>query len=225
MKRIITFYVCSLLVFSQACKTDDDADLKLVGSEYYPLTLNQESIFEIDSILYNDFTGRVDTIRLQRRELVERKNLDQEMREAFIIGIYERAAASLPWIKIREIRKVKTAIRLEITENNLVLLPLVFPITNDKTWNVNSLNTENKVEYAYDKAHQSFSLNMMLYDSTVTVNQMDEENLIERKFSEEIYAINRGLIQRTVIDLETKVNGEIVKGFEANTRLLSFKPF
>lgn len=212
------------LLFS-ACTEDDDAGVALssIGHEYFPLSINQESIFQVDSIKYDDFTGRTDTFRHQRRELVEELIVDEENREAFNVGVYTRANDTSNWGKVKLIRKTRTNRRLEVLEDNVVRIDLVFPISNGVEWNPNALNANTEGEYTFGDVNFSFTLDGVIYDSTITVEQVDEENLIERMFAEEKYASGRGLIYRRSIDVRTTVSGEIESGYDVSIRLISFK--
>ncbi|MBL4707382.1 MAG: hypothetical protein JKY48_02955 [Flavobacteriales bacterium] len=222
MKQIgVLFLLFTLLTL--ACK-DDDTTLpeEFVGLQYLPLKVGQESIYKIDSIIYNEFTGGVDTIRLQLRELVYESILDAEQRKAFEIGIYQRANDTLEWRLIRVIRKTRTASKYELLDNNQRTVPLIFPVSMDKKWDVNSLNATAEVEYLYKSVNESLLLNGVNYDSTLSVIQLDEENLIERQFAEEKYALGFGLIYRRDLNIETDFDNNILSGYDATVELISF---
>lgn len=212
-----------LALLTVACREDDTAPVQeFTGLQYLPLTVGQESIYQVDSVLYNEFTGRVDTIRLQLREKVAYSIIDAEQRTAFTIGIYQRANDTLAWRLIREIRKTRTEKRYELLDNNQTTVPLIFPISLGKEWDVNSLNTSNAVEYSYQSVNESLQINEVKYDSTLTVLQLDEENLIERRFAEEKYAIGFGLILRKDINVRTDFNNKIISGYDATVKLIDF---
>ena len=118
---------------------------------------------------------------------------------------------------------VKDKIRIEKQEDNVKTIPMVFPITKNKEWDGNLLNTDPSKEYSYNQIHQFFSLDSLTFDSTTTINQQDEENFIERFFTEEKYASGFGLVHRSDISLRTTFDGKIESGYEAKLQLIDFK--
>ncbi len=223
MKKII--YIGLFLLCCTSCEDEDTEPLSddFFYYQYFPLQLGQEHVFQIDSILYDDFSGSVDTLSHQRREVVERTFIDNENREAFIVGIYQRADSSASWSKKEEIYRVLTRVRLEENNNNERKILLVFPVRDDKRWNSNPLNLNDAEEYVYANVHQPLDLNATTYDSTLTINQRDEQNFIERFFSQEKYATQTGLIYRKDISLRTDLDGTIRSGYNATLQLIEFK--
>lgn len=225
MNRVVYIFVLFALLFSACSEDDEGTNMQLsTGQEYYPIYIGQESVFQIDSIQYDDFTGRVDTLRHQRRELVEEQLTDGENRLAYNVGVYTRANDTSNWRKVKVIRRTLTDRRLEVLEENVVRIDLVFPVADGVEWNPNALNANNEEEYVYANVNMPFQLNGSNYDSTITVQQEDRENLIERMFAEEKYARGMGLIYRRSIDVRTDfMSGEIESGFDVRIRLISFR--
>ena len=55
-----------------ACKKDEDVNETLFfGYQYIPIHEGDERFYQVDSIIYDDFTGLVDTVRFQLLEQVE----------------------------------------------------------------------------------------------------------------------------------------------------------
>lgn len=223
MKKI--FYIGLLLACNYSCEDEDTEPLSedFFFYQYFPLQVGQEHVYQIDSIIYDDFSGSVDTFRHQRREVVEGTFLDNEAREAYIIGIYRRLDSSFNWNKQEEIYRSGNSLRIEEFNNNLRKVRMVFPITERKSWDANAFNIEDKEEYTYTVIHQPLELNELFYDSTLTIVQRDEKNFIEEFFSEEKYATQFGLIYRKDIEIRTNFAGEIQSGYNASIQLIDFK--
>ena len=49
-----------------------------------------------------------------------------------------------------------TDYRYEVLDNNLITVPLVFPVTSGKRWNTNVLNTNAVKDYEYTTVNESF---------------------------------------------------------------------
>ena len=223
MKRIVLFF-CWISLLSACSEDDEGSDVLLfIGKEYVSLKVGQEAIYQIDSILYNEFTGRINVVSLQQREYISRTEMDAENRETFIVEIHTRAADSLPWHLNRITKRNLTGYRYEVLDNNVISVPLVFPIVIDKKWNANVLNTLITKEYKYKSVNEVFINDSMRYDSTVSVLQFEEENLIEKLYEKETYAADVGLIFREHNEIETEFNGDIRSGFKSEMKLISIK--
>jgi hypothetical protein len=123
----------------------------------------------------------------------------------------------------REVR-LRTELRYETQEENVRKIRLVFPVEKDRGWDANALNTAIEQEYLYKAVHEFFAIDQLQFDSTIHIIQQDEENLIERFFTEERYATGRGLIYRRDINLRTSFSGEIEKGYIYTKRLMRSTP-
>ncbi len=128
----------------------------------------------------------------------------------------------MPWQLNRITKRTLTDYRCELLDNNLVTVPLVFPIALRKRFNTNILNTKAVKYYKYTIVNEPFSNGNLLYDSTVRVLQFEEENLIEQILELETHASSVGLILRQHKDVETEFNSDIRSGFESEMRLISF---
>ena len=148
--------------------------------------------------------------------------IDGGNRETFIVEIYTRAADTLPWRINRITKRTLTDYRLEVLDNNLATVPLVFPIALRKRFNSNVLNTRAEKDYVYTSVNEPFSNGNLQYDSTISILQFEEENLIEQILEVETHATGVGLILRQHKDVETEFNGDIRSGFESEMRLISF---
>jgi len=225
MKRPFLFLLTCSFLF--ACSSDDDFDFSpesSLGSAYFPLKLGQEKIFRVDSVIYDDFSGSVDTNTFFRKEVLVDTFKSGSGEQVFIKRISFRASDSLPWILQKDLSLKKASRGVERQEDNILRLILTFPIAENISWDANVLNTLEETNYRYEMLFQPFDLNGVQFDSTVAVLQRDEENLIERFFTQEIYAPGRGLIYRKDVELDLELSGEIRKGFETSIRLLEFTP-
>ena len=75
--------------------------------------------------------------------------------------------------------------------------------------------------YSYEYYHQPLTLNMVNYDSTLSVLQIDENNFIEKLYGNEIYATGIGLIYKEEDELG-KRNGVVVKGLEYKMQAFAY---
>lgn len=206
-----------------SCSDDDSNSISngSIGYQYIPLKVGSELVYQIDSISYDEFTGTVDTTTFFLRELVEEEFNDIVGNTSFLIGIYKRNSDTLSWIKKSNISKKIVGRRYEKLENNTILIPLVFPLAENVSWDVNALNSAFSELYSFKNLHESLRVNGINYDSVLVVDQKEEQNLIERFLEEEKYAAQIGLIQKRKMAIQTELNGTIKNGTDVRMNLIS----
>lgn len=237
------------LFFQTACEETEVVDLDF-NYEFYPLDIGKYWIYDVDSIIY-DLSNTaivIDTNSYQVREEIVDTTRDNEQRLIYVIHHFERQAAGLPW----QITEVYTTIRTdemaERTEHNRRFIKLLFPAKIDQTWNGNRFfNTTENIEVAGETLEMfkgweykilsiddNTSFNGLNFESVMLVQQADDENLIERRFSQERYAKNVGLISRELHILDTQCGGNLAscsdltweekaeKGFILSMRLIEY---
>lgn len=201
-----------------ACKTDTLPELP--GYEaYFPLSEGRYWEYSVDTIHYRE-TVENDTqrwlVRLECGAVFE----DLEGLSTYPVSRYRRRTASDPWRYDNTWLMRKQEGRAEWVENNLRLIKLVFPLTESNTWqghaflsdleNIPVLESCNNFGFLYgwqyrtEGLHQPFNQDGWSFDSTVTVLQSGEQNLIEYNAGMEHYAIGVGLFRRDFYHLTTQ---------------------
>jgi hypothetical protein len=94
---------------------------------------------------------------------------------------------------------------LDKNEDDLHFIKLVFPIIEGKTWSGNkqiAAIDENEYlkdwVYVYQNVDKPFTIGAETFDSTLLVLQVDDENLIEKKYAYERYAKGVGMIAKEI---------------------------
>src|SRR4030067_3558016 len=72
-----------------SCKKDVSVNPDL-GYEYFPATVGKYVVYDVDSIVYNDFTGTTDTFKYQIKETIESIFLDNSNRQTLRIERYKK---------------------------------------------------------------------------------------------------------------------------------------
>ena len=68
-----------------------------LGYNYFPADIGVWVVYDVDSIVYNDFTDSVETYNYQIKEIVESAFIDGEGRETRRLERYIRLTDTLPW--------------------------------------------------------------------------------------------------------------------------------
>src|SRR5690606_7865171 len=143
-----------------------------------------------------------DTLHYQLKTVVGEVVTDNEGREAHKFMRYKRDTVSDPWQLSDVWMTIIADHRAELVEENQRIIKLVFAPTKDKLWNANAYNVYDDLECYYDEIHKEYTLNGHVMDSTVTVEQDDELNLIEYRRKYEVYAKEIGLVKKHFRDLK-----------------------
>lgn len=223
--RISSIYFLLLFPFFYACdKEDVESKATDFGYEYAGLQIGKSTIYRVDSIVYNDFTlpVSIDSFRYFVKQTIELEFADLEKRPSYKVLRYLKKDSLDNWNFDKAFSLHMTKNRMEKLEDNLLTIPLTFPVKENTYWNGNALNTLPYREYKYQDIDQGGNSLLQYFDSTLVVVQLEEENLLEKKYIAESYARGVGLIKREKILLQTSFQGEIESGTKVYYHLISY---
>lgn len=172
---------------------------------YYPLKVGQCLHYKVDSIVYNEFSSQIDTFSFYLKDTCTEA---QDGTYQFVQ--YRLHLPDSNWI-FRE-SKLKRLEKLYATElhDNVTETKMAFPVREGKSWKAFSYNSIAQQEYHYAAIHLSLNLGLLNFDSTLTVVQQNESNLISEKYSIENYASGIGLIYKEVKSLEKDIQTQAI---------------
>ena len=183
-----------------------------LGFEYFPTNIGNYIIYDVDSIVINDFTAKTDTFIYQLMEIQESEFKDNENRNSLRIERYKRPDSLSNWKLINICSACRNNKRAEKTENNIKTIKLTFPVRDGLKWNGNAYNNGDVWNYVYENTFITETINGVKFDSTISVLQKEEFNLIQSQYYLEKYAKHIGLIYKKVEDIKTEINGKIKGG-------------
>jgi hypothetical protein len=219
----ITFFCFAGILYS-SCKQDTLAPVD-VGYAYYPSNIGHWILYDVDSTYYDGFTHTVRNYTFKINEKVESSFYDNQNRLTQRLERYKQLSDSTSWfLKDVWISNI-TSTTAEKVEENIRFIKLVFPINSSQIWDGNALNSEGSMDYEYDNLFQPYTVNGVTYDSTVTVIENVDSNLISVKYMIEVYAKNVGLIFRRYKDVQKMpdpLHDSITSGIDYTYRIRSF---
>jgi hypothetical protein len=119
----------------------------------------------------------------------------------YTVETYRRRDSTTSWNYDRKWKVKRTATNLQLYEDDIDFVKLVFPPQQDETWNGNvyvpttaPYDVFQNWNYFYASVDQPYSINGLNFDHTLTVSEVDNENLIEKTLRKEVYAKGVGLI-------------------------------
>jgi hypothetical protein len=202
VKKLTLLLILFSLLFI-ACKKDQETVSYDNGYAYFPVTTGSYVVYDVDSIRYDDFKGTIDTFKFELKEVIESEYLDNSDRNTLRIERYKKFPGQ-SWVLTDVWSANRNASNAEKVEENVRYVKLSFPITKSKKWNGNAFNSEGEMEYKYSEVHSALTIGSLSFDSTITVQQEADSNLIEKRVKTEIYAKNVGLVSKRYIDVACK---------------------
>lgn len=205
---IAAFFSLSMLFYSCAPVVEPPIDM---GYNFFPLDTGRYYIYNVDSIyIYCDLSVN-DTSHYQVKEYYESVVLDANNDPVIRIERYYRADSTQSWtLMTPDIWFVDSTItRLEKIEENIRLVKMNFPVSEGLTWNGNAYNVLGPQDYTYLQVDVPFTNGIFSFDSTVTVEQFNDTNMIEHYYFSETFARNVGMVAKKEIGIEQLKNTDI----------------
>lgn len=242
--RILYAILILVLLFS-SCKKETFAPDSDFGYNYQPSTLGHWVEYAVDSTIYNDITSppTITTSSYFIREEIDTTYIDASGVSNVIIAQYRKNNINDAWNLIQAGSFKLSDDNFQRYFNDLRFMNLIFPVREGREWPGHSfldVQDEPTLEYlddtkydwnfTYTDVDESLSIDSLNIDSTLTVIQIDDENLFEKKFSKEQYARNIGLISKELLILNTQAPpsgasfiDRAESGFIVNWRIIDYK--
>jgi len=211
-KVSLIILIATLLCFMNACKKDKtdtfDGDY---GYSYFPDDSGKFVIYQVDSIIYDDFNSSVRNSTIYLKEQVGEQFIDNLGRTAKrVIRSYSHVDSTIQhWETSNVYYMVRSTTVAERVEDNLRYIKMVFPNDDNQKWLGNKyiispppyiLDTTNYLvkdwKFTISRKDREFIINSTRYDSTLTITQIKDSSAIYKTMAQEIYARNVGLIYR-----------------------------
>ena len=197
-KAISFAFVLALIVW--ACKKSDNPSVDL-GYNYFPTKIGHWVVYDVDCTGFDLFNDTIIYSQYQIREMVESEFIDAEGRLSQRLERYRRDTSTLPWTLTDIWYQTRTPLRAEKIEENVRFVRLIYPVDKGDEWDGNAFNTLPEWEYEYTKANKDGAVGALSFDSTLTVMQINDSNIIELDYAQERYAKNVGLYYKRFVDI------------------------
>lgn len=214
--------VLLIMISLWSCKKHSVEAPMDLGYDYYPTDIGKYVIYNVDSIIYDDFKHDTTEYKYQIKEKLEENYTDNEGRPTIKLVRYIKKYdpnvpySNMPWV-VKDVWAVnKTNSSVQVVEENVRLTKLSFPTTVDASWNGNAFNTMDEWDYQYIYTDRTQTINGTLMNKVLYVQQKDDKNKnnIHRQYYIEKYARGIGLVHREIHDVYSQTvtvqNGQIV---------------
>lgn len=213
-KKFVPFLLLIFFVTLFSCKKETS---NKYGDDYtrgyFPTQIGRYVIYDMDSTFWDDFLKVKSLHKYQLRYTIADTFRDNQKRLSYRIDVHIRKNDALAWNTSRVIYVTPTETHLEFVESNLRFIKHVFPISNNISWNGNSMINSLDQDYTYFQGWNynysnlglSYNNGKSYYENTVTVNQADDSlnnpetmpnDYAFRTYSKEVYGYDIGLVYR-----------------------------
>ncbi len=244
---LLLLFVGALGLLTSCDPEIENVDEDKLGYQYYPLAIDNEWIFEVDSFLYSNDGLIKDTSHWFVKERIKDTYDHGSDGDAFVL---ERSISKdqLNW-KVSDIWTIeKNNTSLNKTEENLTFVKFVFPPTVNVRWDGNIFidNSDTILvfgeflipfkywDYKVVEEITDYELSGVVYPKVLKVREVEDDPdsaILEYKNSFVYYAENIGVIQedRTILFDQPKETDnrpwdvKADKGFILKKRLVSYK--
>lgn len=182
-----------------------------IGEAYYPSTIGKYVIYEADSTVYDEFTFAAKLYKYQIKEKIEESYTDIQGRPALKLVRYIKKFDSIkpysaiPWT-LKDVWQVNISkTNVEVVEENIRFIKLIFPVKDKISWDGNSTNTLGQWNYIYSYTGNPENVNGINFELVTQVTQKDFPTLISREHYVEKYAKDVGLVYRKIVNLKLPV--------------------
>ncbi len=225
MKRGSLFFI--LLLSLVRCSDEDPINTD-IGLNYFPLRIGDSWIYEVEETIINQIS---ETKTYELRVVVSDSVKNSTGGYTYTFNRDKRTLNTDPWQSYETWTAEVSLNQLIQNEGNELFVKLIFPLSNDITWNGNQFNNlpnngnlfngNGSEVYQASEFDQSKTLSTNLeFAETITITQNNFDDAIVGKDSRrEVYARDVGLIYKEITQLEYCTVGDclgqqkVEKGF------------
>ncbi|UTW61337.1 hypothetical protein KFE98_15135 [bacterium SCSIO 12741] len=224
------WWIIGILFLSlTSCKKDDPEPIDL-GTDFYPIGVESVRIYDVDSIVFNDFTLTQDTYQYEVKEVIMESTVDDGGRAIVKINRYARQTGQ-DW----KIQRVYTAHRdnfsVEEQDQNLRVVKLNFALAPGVRWDGNARNVREKEEFECVSI-QSETLFGQSFSEVALIDQYHQTDPLQlyTHIATEKYARKVGLVHRYEKIIKRFTTGEpddvpIDSGLVMEMKIKSFEVY
>ena len=178
-----------------ACTETEEINDTVTGKTFYPLSIGDYRIYNVTDVRYqSDTVLSSDTFQLRERVDTVFTNLAGEPTYKIIRSKRNKSADQ--WRDDSVITVTVSSSQVRRHADNLSQVKMVFPVSENKTWNPNVYNTQEPGNARYVNVNQPYAVNNQNFNKTATVVVNDFISIINKDVRTEVYAENVGMIYK-----------------------------
>ena len=207
MKKVGYLLVLLTGLFYGCTETEEIND-SVSGKAYFPVSIGDYRIYNVTHLRFDQDTI-TDSLAFQLRERVDTLFHNLAGEPTYKIIRSYRNDPEAQWRDDSVIMVTLSNSMVRRHANNLSLVKMVFPVTNNRTWDPNVYNTMEAGNAKYVNVDQPYVVNGQNFPNTATVMVNDFTSVINKDFRQEVYAENVGLVYKNYEVLQYCNDGQI----------------
>lgn len=233
MKYLSVALFAGLLLAGCSDKLGNDPISSESGSlyNYFPLKPGSYIVYSVDSIFHryeddatNNPDSLIDTFHYEVKEVIDSDFIDGEGDVAWRISRYYRDSSAVPWNFTSLWTAKLTNQSAQKVEENVRFVKIAFPVKENKSWNGNLFNFMPEEDYSIEEANQPLSIGGFSFDSSMTVLELDDFNLLHQIYKQEKYVYGVGLAYRQRDSININGLGNITNGIQFRQSMIDYSP-
>lgn len=221
MLRILSFLFFAIgIIFFVSCENEiETLDEEALGFRYAPVGIGKYWIYKSDSIVYKLDGADVDSLSGYIKEEITDTLVNAANEKVYRLERSFKRNINDQWGTPRVWTTQKSELNYIRTEENLKFVKLVFPPSLNSTWDGNvfidpllklTIGGE-QIEpfkgfwdYTVDSTDLVYQYDSLVLDEVLKIVHVDDEDFLEKRYSEEQYAANVGLVYKKMVILDTQ---------------------
>jgi hypothetical protein len=222
MKRILLLvFIISALYSCSKDNTTTPPNGDPAGYRYFPIDTGHWVTYNYDSIAIG-LSGS-DTFNFQVMEYIQSTFLDNSGQLTERIERYIMVNDTSSWRILNVWTSNLHPNDAERVEDNVRFIKLAFPVVLGATWNGNAFNNiYPEWDYSYTSVDQPLTIGSLSFDSTLTVLQVNNNNLVQQQYGVEQYAKGVGMIYKEFKNDSINTITGAITGFDLKMTITSF---
>lgn len=194
----LNYIVCCTLLFlivvAPAC--DPGSKEPVNDYDYFPLKLNSPVIYQVTETVYSAGSSEPAVSTWQEKDEAIRRSESQDGFPVFVFARSRRNSGSDIWQKVKEYTVTRYPDEFLLSLDNATTVPMVFPVNNGVSWNLNRYNTRDEEECRYEYINQERAIGQLHFNKTLQVSGRNYTNdmIVRYNLGYSQYALGVGLI-------------------------------
>ena len=218
MYKLIFITAFILGILSSCGKKETEEPINM-GYNFFPIERGVYNTYEVDSIVWNDFTNSIDTFSFNIKLIVDSQFIDNAGRTSYWWKKYVKTDTT-NFTFANNYTITKTDNRTETVIENIRYINLIFPMYAGAKWNSNSLNSDDATDAICDDIDFQQNILNHMYDSCASIIYKEEIDLVNELVHKEVYARNVGMIYKKQIHKVELISG--LRGYSVEYKLSDY---
>lgn len=231
MRNIGRVFAILMLTFSwSACDRNEENPES--EYEYFPLKLNSRYVYQLNETRYSAGNKEPKTTQWFEKDEVIREDVSLDGFPVFVFSRSRRNSTIDSWQKVKEYTVTRYPEKYLLTIDDVTTMPMVFPIRNTESWDINKYNTKGWEDCYYAYIGREDTVGELSFGKTLKVQgrYSTDDDVVSYNNGYSKYAAGVGLVFDEQTDYEYCQESEaclgkreIVSGLSTIRQLIEFE--